>query len=311
MKRPDEYLTSGGEVTNLTPEEIEAAIQEDPEGFLITDYLTGSLPPDEARAVEARLRDDPAFYERVGGIIMAWKAWPTAADFSLPEEELATEQRRFREDAARLLRATDRAPWARDDDADDARSAPRSGGRSRRRAREAALQQMQRRMRRWQLAAGIMGVVLLPASIWGTMQLTRPAPTLHVARNVDEDAIPVQLGDQGLAMVNARARLYWDDSARVNGMRELFLDGGAQFYMRRATEGRFVIVTPSARITVMGSDFQVTSGDPGVTEVLVQNGFVLLGSRGAAQGLDQSNPFPVRAGERARAGWREPPVRIY
>lgn len=306
--KPDDYLTSGGEVPNLTPEEIEAAIQEDPEGFLITNYLTGSLPPDEARAVEARLRDDPAFYERVGGIIMAWKAWPTASDFSLPEEELATEQRRFREDGARILRAGARAPWERDA-AEDERSVPRTGGRSRRRAREAALRQMQRRMRRWQLAAGIMGVVLLPAAIWGTMQLTRPVPTptYRVASPVGGGAIPVQLGDQGMAMVDAEARLIWHDSARINGLRELFLDGGAQFYMRRAKEGLFVIVTPSARITVMASDFRVTSGDPGVTEVQVQHGWVLLGSRGG----DRSDPLEVQAGERGRAGWSKAPVRVY
>lgn len=328
--RPDEHLTSGGEVRELTPQEIEAAEREDPDVALITDYLTGSLTPEEARVVEDRLQNDPAFHASVGTIVEAWRAWPTARDFSLPEDELAPEARRFREDGERLLRAADTARRLRDEttsDREDARDGARTGRQGGRRSgmhsrdrsddraaraesrRAIAIRQEQRRTRRWQLAAGFLGVVLLPAAIWGTMRLTKPLPPpqLHMIRPVAENGVSAYFGDQGMAMVDAGARLIWDDSARVNGSRELLLEGGAQFFMREARAGLFVVVTPSARIVVMGSDFRVTAVDPGVTEVRVESGRVLLKNRGG----DPSDALEVRAGERGRAGWREPPVRAY
>ncbi|MBK8059504.1 MAG: FecR domain-containing protein [Gemmatimonadetes bacterium] len=314
--RPDEYLTSGGDARELTPQELELAKREDPEVVLITDYLAGALPPDEARAVAARLQGDPAFYQRVGVIVEAWHAWPTARDFALPEEELATESRRFRREGEQLLRMGERAPWGDDDAARDDAVHDRARDRARDVRRDAlneawrdtAFRQLQRSTRRWQLAAGLIAVVALPAAVWGTLRLTAPVPRpeYRMVRPGAEESIPVRLDDDALAVVDAGARLTWNDSANANGTRELFLEGVAQFQMRRARKGRYVVITPSARIWVNGSDFQVRAVDPSVTKVHVQDGEVLLNSRG-----DATSPLlTLRTGERGVAYWRQAPGRV-
>ncbi|MFN8670396.1 MAG: FecR domain-containing protein [Gemmatimonadaceae bacterium] len=304
--RPDEFLTSGGEVQEMSSRELEEARAEDPEIGLITDYLTGSLTPDDARAVEARLRDDAPFAERVGVIVTAWDAWPSWRDVALPEEELAVEARRFRLAGERLLRSG--SAEQRDTDADDR---PRARGQEG--VDHAAMREMQRRMRRWQLAAVLIGAIVLPATTWGTARLTarltapRPRPEYHVMQPPGREGMPVRLGEDAMAVVEAGGRLTWNDSANVGGIRELFLEGAAQFQMRRAPVGRFVVVTPSARIIVTGSDFQVTAVDPAVTNVRVQEGTVVLEARGVS-GVPL---LPLGAGERAMAIWRQEPRRVY
>lgn len=64
-----------------------------------------------------------------GEMVAACDAWPTARDFSLPEDELAEETRRFRLAAEQLMRRQDES----DRSADRARD--RSQDRSRERSR--------------------------------------------------------------------------------------------------------------------------------------------------------------------------------
>ena len=76
--RADEWLVPAGEGRNLTRDEMREALSADPEVTLISDFLAGELSPDEALAVEARLRDDEAFRRHVTPVIEAWKAWPSS-----------------------------------------------------------------------------------------------------------------------------------------------------------------------------------------------------------------------------------------
>lgn len=94
-------------------------------------------------------------------------------------------------------------------------------------ARDTAFRQLQRSTRRWQLAAGLIAVVALPAAVWGTLRLTAPVPRpeYRMVRPGAEESIPVRLDDDALAVVDAGARLTWNDSANANGTRELFLRG--------------------------------------------------------------------------------------
>ncbi|MBK8057882.1 MAG: hypothetical protein IPK33_08390 [Gemmatimonadetes bacterium] len=98
--RADEWLVPAGEGRNLTRDEMREALSADPEVTLISDFLAGELSPDEALAVEARLRDDEAFRRHVTPVIEAWKAWPSSRDVAVPEHEMAASWQRFLAKAA-------------------------------------------------------------------------------------------------------------------------------------------------------------------------------------------------------------------
>lgn len=310
--RPDELLTSGGEMVAPAPHAGSTPPADDPEVALITEYLAGALAPNAARAVEARLRDDAGFTERVGVIVAAWDAWPTGRDFSLPEGELAEEAQRFRVAAEQLVRRQEES--ARGEARAHSPHAPQEHPRVH--DRDAAggdgFRQMQRRLRRWQLAAGFVGAVALPAAVggavWVTQRMTAPVlhPETHRVGAAPGGSVPVRLPHDALAVVQDGGRLTWTDSADANGIRELYLEGGAQFEMQRVPVGHYVVVTPSARVIVTGAAFEVTTVDPAVTTVAVREGTVVLESRGGRP----APLLPLGAGERGQALWRQSPLRL-
>lgn len=57
---------------NRNPQEIDDLTPVDPDIVLITDYLTGDLSPADAAAVEDRLVDDEAFFDKVAPVIKIW-----------------------------------------------------------------------------------------------------------------------------------------------------------------------------------------------------------------------------------------------
>ncbi len=288
--RPDEYLVPGGEVTPLSRHEIEQALGDDPEVTLISDYLAGALPPGDAEAVERRLRDDQGFAERVGPIADAWQRWPGAADFALSPDELAASRER-------LLARMDR----------EAKAPSAPSGRSLR-GRPTMDSDARRRLRRWQLAAGLALAVGLPSAAWvgATLQRRAMPPRTHSMQAMGRDRMPVPLGNGSLALVESGSRVTWSDAPDTGQVRELLLDGEAQFQLRHIQAGHYIIVTPAARVIVTGTDFRVSAMDPAVTTVVVYEGTVVLESRGV-----RSAPLlSLGAGERGMAIWGQPARRI-
>lgn len=291
----------------LTPGEVETALREDPELTLVSDYLAGALPAAEARAVEARLHNDPAFEERVRLIVAAWDATSSRAGHS-DAAAVGRKVTRATLDASwERFRATAEPRWRT-----GARTAPvaeASAHRRRDTSDASASRQMQRRLRKWQLAAGMIVVVGLPVATWSGALLRerRIPPQVHMASSAGGDAIPVRIADNAMAVLEGGGRLTWQDSTNDSGIRELFLEGEAQFQMQQVPVGRYVVVTPSARIIVTGSDFQVTAIDPSETLVRVQAGKVVLESRG----LGAAPLLPLGTGETGRSTWRQQPRRVY
>lgn len=61
----------------------------DPEVVLVTDYLTGALGVEQMYAVEARLRDDEAFYRKAAPLLAFW-------DLPLRLEDIGIDDRKIR-----------------------------------------------------------------------------------------------------------------------------------------------------------------------------------------------------------------------
>ena len=161
--RADEWLVPAGEGRNLTRDEMREALSADPEVTLISDFLAGELSPDEALAVEARLRDDEAFRRHVTPVIEAWKAWPSSRDVAVPEHELAASWQRFLAKAA----------WKREGAQATSVQRPADPPRDTR---------APYRVRRWQLAVrfGVRGGFALLCHFTALCRrLLQPQPLLH------------------------------------------------------------------------------------------------------------------------------------
>ena len=283
--RPDELMVPASEVRELSPAEISAALEEDPEVTAISDYLAGALDPVQSAAVKARLEDDAAFRRRVEPVMRAWAAWPGPTDF-VPDDGAT---------AARWERVLARAEW-RHDGAEPRDPAPASDADGGRPAVGA------RRLRRWQLAAGMALAVGMPLAGWAGAWLwpRLTAPRVLVAEAPPRDSRVVVVGNDSWVSLAPGARLTWPDRADERGVRELVLDGNASFTLQRVTAGHYVVVTPAARVVVTGTRFDVTMPDPSTTLVAVQEGRVLLEARGAPPTM---TPLPLGPGEQGRAVW--------
>ncbi|MFN8670249.1 MAG: FecR family protein [Gemmatimonadaceae bacterium] len=287
--RVDEWLVPAGEPRELTSAEIEEALAADPEVTLISDYLARALTPEQAAEVERRLQDDAGFRSRVAPIIEAWKAWPTVAEMTIPEEQLAESWQRFLAKAA----------WR-----GDARRSGAAGHDAGRGDDRSTL----RRLRRWQLAAGLLLMVGLPLSIGGTLwvQARRLPLTVHMEESSARDFKIVRLEGRGWVTLTPESRLTWKDGTGANGERELYLDGSATFRLEHVTSGQYVVVTPSARIHVTGTEFEVRVEDPATTRVSVRSGTVVLAPRGPRVGAY----LELRVGETGEVTWDDIPRRV-
>ncbi len=289
--RVDEWLIPAGEPRELTPAEVEAALAEDPELVLISDYLARGLTAEQTAEVERRLEEDAAFRTRAEPIIAAWNAWPTVAEVSIPKEEMAASWQRF------LAKAAWRDSSSRDSSSRS--GAPATDGVHA--GDPAAL----RRLRRWQLAAGLLLLVGVPLSIGGSywMATRRAAPRVHLEEASAREMKMVRLEGAGWVTLDPGARLTWEEGAGKDGTRTLYLDGSGRFRLEHVASGQYVVTTPSARIVVTGTEFDVSADDPSTTRVRVESGVVMLTSRGARAG----RMLELRAGERGEATWNEIP----
>jgi len=286
--RADEWLVPAGEGRNLTRDEMREALSADPEVTLISDFLAGELSPDEALAVEARLRDDEAFRRHVTPVIEAWKAWPSSRDVAVPEHEMAASWQRFLAKAAWKEKAAEAASVQRPADPPRDARAPY-------------------RVRRWQLAAALLVIVGFPLSGWMGVRIANrlEGPRVRVAEASGREWESIRLGSDSWVSLPPGSRLEWKDEADGYGIRELILDGSARFRLQPLPTGQYVVVTPSARITVTGTEFEVDVRDPSTTRVHVTHGRVRLESRGARTGIG----IELTVGESGEAFWGEPPRR--
>ncbi len=289
--KPDDLLVPAAEVRERTPEEIAAALADDPEVTAISDYLAGALDAEAAALVARRLEEDEGFRQRVEPIMRAWAAWPGPADFVQPQEATAARWERIvaRADARRAVDAKGDDGWR-------AQLGPaRRDGTG-------------RRLRVWQLAAGLLLVVGVPLAGWAgaTLWPRLTAPRVLIDEASARDGRTVAVGPNSWVSLAPGARLTWRDRPDDRDRRELLLDGDATFTLTSLRAGEYVVITPAARIVVTGTRFGVRMTDPATTLVTVHEGRVMLESRGASQA---SEPLALGPGEQGRAVWGVPPRR--
>jgi len=281
--RPDELLIPAEEVRELTPEEVHEALTADPEVTLISDYLSGFLAPELAEQVKLRYEIDAGFRQRVGTIVEAWGAWPGASDFHVTAAE----------SSARLQRIEAV-------DAERARASERQGPASTQGLRDRL------HLRYWRAAALLLLAVGLSAAEWfrrvAWPQLT--APRVHHVEAAARENLNVYLGNGASAVLVPGSSLTWSDAPSPEGTRELHLDGSAEFRVRPGSREPHILLTPSARVQVTGTQFTVSTLDPLRTLVSVTEGTVLVHSRGArTTGLRE-----LTAGEKALVIWGQTPL---
>lgn len=299
----DDYAVRGNGTNERepTPQEIQQAIDADPEGILITQYLTNSLSPDEHAEVERRLREDEVFRARVEPLIAVWDAWPTAREFTLSEEERDESFKRFlvkwgaheraREEAHERREIPVRRVVGERDAADDGSH--------------------RRQLRRWQLAAALLAITTLGglpmAGWWGytTAEKRRPPATYIVEADTREPQ-SLMVGGKVAVSLSVGSRLTWSEKPGLNGAIYMFLDGEAQVTAFTSEPGKYIIVTPSGRLNLNGATALVDATDPVVTRVQVSKGTVIVESRSK-----QNHPLLfLSAGEKGMAIHNQEPRRI-
>lgn len=301
-----EWLVEGDGAGEREPStaEVQHALASDPDGALIADYLTRSLPADARAAFERRLRDDDAFRSRVETIRAAWDAWPTAGDFTRSDEERAASYERF------LVKWE--ARQGDDTSLDDARVATAGGARDTGSDATSRLHLRQlRELRRWQLVAGFLGVLLLggvPLAAWTgfttaqRLQPPQPPRTYSVEATARESKV-VDVGLNASVSLDPGSRLTWSEAPGPNGAHELFLDGAAQIHAPMAAVGKFVMITPTAHLILNGAVARVDASDPALSRIAVEQGTIVVASRSRTN----FELLPLGAGETGIVLYNQPP----
>lgn len=299
----DEFAVGGDcpKERELTEDEIQQAMEADPEGILITNYLTNSLSPEERAEVEHRLREDEGFRARVEPLIAAWNAWPTIDDFTISDEERDASFRQFlvkwgahehaREVAKR--REYPRVPRLvrEHDPADD--------------------QRRRRQLRGWQLAAALLAMLSIggiPTAAWlgfRASERMQPPATYNVEAAARESRM-VTVGKDVMVSLDPGSRLTWSEVTGPNGATEMFLDGSARVIAPTAIVGHNIVVTASGRINLNGATATIDATDLTVTRVEVMAGSVVVESRS-----NQNHDLVfLNAGEKGMAIHNQAPRRV-
>lgn len=299
----DELVVRGTGNTEREPsaQEIQQAIDNDPEGILITHYLTNSLSPEEHAEVERRLREDEAFRARAEPLIAAWEAWPTAREFTVSDEERDASFKHFLVKWGAHERARQEDDQRRETPVRLADDEPRA----------ADVGAHRRQLRRWQLAAALLMITTLGgfplASWWGyTRAEKRRPPATYIVEADTRETQSLMVGGKVAVSLSVGSRLTWSEKPGINGAIYMYLDGEAQVTAFTSEPGKYIIVTPSGRLNLDGATALVDATDPVVTRVQVSKGIVIVESRS-----NQNHPLLIlRAGEKGRAIHNQEPRRI-
>ncbi|RMD73743.1 MAG: DUF4974 domain-containing protein [Bacteroidetes bacterium] len=151
-----------------------------------------------------------------------------------------------------------------------------------------------RRMRRRPLMAwAAVAAVVLVAAVFGLRQWMAPAEALELATAAGEQ-VEYTLPDGTTLWLNERSRLTVADGYG-RSLRKVQLEGEAFFSVAKDPEHPFVVTTPTGRVQVLGTRFNLRSY-PGESEVMlyVEEGHV------AFVPAQSDQRFELRAGERIR-----------
>ena len=250
---------------DLSDEEAEAILAAAPDEALVTDYLAGVLDEREQLAFRERLRQDPAFQAIANPLIEAWGAVPPFRP-RMTDAELQEGWQRFQSFAGMVEQS---APPTRD--------ATR-----------------QRRLYRLMLAAMVLlAVIGIPLAGWIGYSMS-PRPTIHAAV-ADLSNETVALGRSSSAVLTPGSRLIWYDRPDAEGRREMNLfQGNGTFVLSRLTDGVWVVLTPSGRLSTNEAVMQVDARDPQLTFVRVDRGQVTIDAPSARSAA----PLVLGPGER-------------
>ncbi|MCC6930551.1 MAG: hypothetical protein IT359_16305 [Gemmatimonadaceae bacterium] len=298
-----EWLVRGEGADEREPgaAEVQQAIAADADGVLIADYLTQSLTAGDLANVERRLGNDEDFLARVETIRTAWNAWPRARDFQISDAEREASYQRFLEKwDARGSGESPSVGEGEEGTRDDSGAS----------AADPAHAYM-RQLRRWQLAAGILAVLSMGGVTGGawmgyTASQRLQAPRTYSVEAPARESKVVQVASGVSVSLEAGTRLTWSEAPGPNNAQELFIDGAASVYAQSAPVGRFVVVTPSARLILDRALMHVDATDPAMTRIEVVEGSVVVASRGR-------NNFPLLslgAGEQGMAIYNQEPRTI-
>ena len=137
----------------------------------------------------------------------------------------------------------------------------------------------QRWTRRFALASLIVGLAV------GALLLWPEGPSTTTVTAVDEERRSVELGDGSTVRLAAGATLTYPTTMSEDAPRRVTLEEGRAFFnvQHRRSEASFVVHTPTATATVLGTQFGVTT-TADTTEVLLASGSVQVGAADATDG---------------------------
>jgi ferric-dicitrate binding protein FerR (iron transport regulator) len=273
----------------LEEAEVAAILSESPDATLVADYLGGVLDPDQASVFRERLRTDAPFRTFAQPRLDAWYALSRAMPESTPEE-LHAAWMTFRRKAGLTVPQAAPSPLA-----------------------SAALDEVRREavsgVRFLRMVAILLLIVGIPVSGFIGYRLfpTVRAQAVYMERPNDGEKV-VMVDRPSTARLETRARLFWQDHSNDVGNRELFLtEGAGTFTLSRRRLGIYVVSTPAGRVRANGSTFRVELRSPAEAVIRVTAGEVQLEQLGAT--TDSIAPLTLRAGERGRLIWGQPPRR--
>lgn len=252
----------------LTTEEAEAILAENPDATLVTDWLAGGLSEEESKAVRMRLRTEQEFRDLAMPLIEAWESVPPLRDTLTPSEHEAS-WRHFQAMAGILPEPAPVAPMV-----------------------------SARAFRRLVLAVAVLLLITLPGAAWLGYRLVTigHAPQVRVAE-AREYSETVALDRVSTVMLQRGSRLFWSDGPDGSGVRDMTLIGGAALFSLDSIPGvTWVIVTPSGRLRMPNAIVQVDVRDPQYTFVRVDRGRVTLEAHGTPT---VTQPLAMVPGDRA------------
>ena len=274
----------GRSTAELAEEELAHVRREDPDMLLIADYMSGALSDLEARRVDERLASDPAFYRLAEPLFRAREAMQaeTTRAYSNPYDvEVAWQELRQRLGLAELGETVlhNMLSARMNTAAIRAESATPMGGNSHT-FLNARAKRVAGRTLYVLVEIGVLFMVLAglaPHEPWG--------PQWNLVTTTHAERRHVQIDDstsftlQPDARLTYRMKAMWLMPEEAIGRREMVLDGGASFDLRKPQYKVVRIRTPAATIEGESAAFDVRVSPPCETGVTVRRGAIDVAAR--------------------------------